>query len=98
MRAAPVSTDRHYSIFGFAGATLTRVRVAVLNDGFELKPAGAARLGYGRLRRNGASGVASRYDLRLPKPAKGMTLSRNRRESDEYRLKILISGTPRADL
>jgi hypothetical protein len=51
-----------------------------------------------RLRRKGASGVASRYDLRLPKPAKGATLSRNRRESGACRLKMLISGAPRANL
>jgi hypothetical protein len=41
---------------------------------------------------------ASRYDLRLPKPAKGATLSRNRREPGEYRLETLIPGAPRADL
>jgi hypothetical protein len=34
----------------------------------------------------------------LSKPAKGATLSRKRRDSGEYRLKMLISGTPRADL
>jgi hypothetical protein len=33
----------------------------------------------------------------LLKPVKGATLSRNRRESGECRLKMLISGTPRAD-
>jgi hypothetical protein len=52
----------------------------------------------GRNRRKGADGVASGYDLRLPRPAKGATLSRNRRESGEYRLTMLISGMPRADL
>jgi hypothetical protein len=42
--------------------------------------------------------LARRARLRLPKPAKRATLSRNRRESGEYRLTTLISGTPRADL